>query len=137
MKKRILNKKGFAIVETVMAMTIVSLVTITAVMLFFSSVRTTQSAVHKAQAQYFAEDAFACFRAADTADQFSNAMENRGGFMEFSITGGNKYCFTLNGSRFEAVAFVDYPAEGRASFRIEITDGDEVVASISEFKKGA
>ncbi len=137
MKKRILNKKGFAIAETIMAMTIVSLVTVTALMLFFSSVRTTQSAVHKAQAQHFAEDAFACFRAAETADQFSTAMELRGGFLEFSVTGGNKYCFTLNDSKFQAVAFVDYPAEGRASFCIEITDGDEVVTSISEFKKGA
>lgn len=137
MKKRIFNKKGFAMAETIVAMAVVSLVTVTAVMLFFASARTTQSAVYKAQAQYFAEDALACFRTADDADQFSTAMELRGGFLEFSVTGGNKYCFTLNGSKFQAVAFVEYPAEGRASFHIEITDGDDVVASISEFKKGA
>ena len=124
-------------VEMVIAMVIVSIVSITAASLIRTSATTTQKAIYKAQAQYFAEDAFACFRAAENADQFTTAMELRGGFLEFSVTGGNKYCFTLSGSKFQAVAFVDYPAEGRASFRIEITDGDEVVTGISEFKKGA
>jgi len=137
MKKRILNKNGFTLAESIVAIAIVSLVSITAVTLILSSTHTTRSAVHKAQAQYFAEDALACFRAAEDADQFVDAMEFCGGFLEYSVT-GDTYVFTLKDSKFQAVALVEYPTEGRASFRIEVLDEDEtVITSISQFKKGA
>ena len=124
-------------VEVIIAMVVVTLVTITASSLFVTSTHTTQKAINKSQAQHFAEDAFVCFRAAETADQFSAAMELRGGYSEHAVTDGNKYTYTLSGSGFNAVAYVTYPAEGRATFRIEITDGDALIASIPEFKKGA
>jgi len=136
MKKRILSRDGFTLAESIIAMVIISLVTVTAVTLILSSTHTTQSAVQKAQAQYFAEDALTCFRAADSADRFVDAIAFSGGYTELSVT-GDTYVFTLADSRFRAVALVEYPTDGRASFSIEILDDDEdVITSISQFRKG-
>lgn len=137
MKKRILNKKGFSLAEAIIAMVIVSLVTVAAVTLFFASGRTSQAAVYKSQARFFAEDAFSCFLAADTADQFSDTMELRGGYAELAITDG-KYIYTLPGSRFQAVISAEYPDAGRATFSLSITDADgEVIVAVPRFTKGA
>lgn len=137
MKKRILNKKGMTMVEVIIAMAVVMLVTITALSIITSSTHTTQSALHKSQAQHFAEDAFACFRACETADQFADAMAFAGGYSECAVS-GSQYTFLLNASRFTAVVTVEYPAGDRASFSIQITDDDdEVITSIPTFTKGA
>lgn len=137
MKKRILNKKGFTMMETIIAIVVVSLVSVAAVTLLMTSIHTTRTAIHKTQAQYFAEDVLTCFRASENASQFVEAVEFNGGFLEFAIT-GNKYVFTLADSKFQAVALVDYPVDGRPSFRIEILgDDDEVITSIPQFQKGA
>jgi len=85
MKKRILSRDGFTLAESIIAMVIISLVTVTAVTLILSSTHTTQSAVQKAQAQYFAEDALTCFRAADSADRFVDAIAFSGGYIKNAV----------------------------------------------------
>ena len=124
-------------VESIIALFIVSLVSITSVTLIFSSAQTALSATYKSQAQYFAEDALACFRAADSAAEFGDAITFRGGFSECTIT-GEEYTYTLSDSHFKAVVLAAYPTGERASFSIQITDKDgTVITSISDFKKGA
>ncbi len=137
MKKRLFNKKGSIMVEAIIALVIVSLVIFTAVSLSIASINTAQSAVRRAQAQHFAEDALVCFLAADNADQFSDALAFRGGFSDFTVT-GSEHVYILSGSNYRAVAQVEYPVAGRATFLVQVTDRNgDVVASISQFQKGA
>lgn len=137
MRKRLFHKKGSIMVETIIAITVVSLVIFTAVSLSISSMNTAQSAVRRAQAQHFAEDALVCFLAADNADQFSDALAFRGGFSDSTVT-GSEHVYTLSGGNYQAVVQVEYPADGRATFHVQVTDRDgDVVASISQFTKGA
>ena len=136
MKNRKLNKKGMTIVEVVIAMVVVTMVTIAAVTIILSSTHTTNSAVYKNQAQYFASDALACFRASSDAQQFEDAMAFRGGYSEHSVS-ENQYTFLLNDSKYVAVATVIYPIDGRPSFTIEVMNPNgDVVASIPTFTKG-
>ena len=136
MRKMLRNKKGMTMVEVVIAMVVVLLVTVAAMSIILSSTHTTHTAVCRSQAQYFVSDAFTSFRASDSAEEFAAAMEFCGGYSECAVN-ENQYIFVLEDSGYVAVANVIYPADGRATFSIEVTDGNaDVVASVPAFTKG-
>lgn len=130
------NKKGISLVEVVIAMAIVTIVTITTLSIIYSSTLATQKASHRTAAQYFAMDILEAFKMAENEQQFIRAVEYRGGYTQRSNE-EDKYIFVLEQSNYKALVTVDYPAVDRPSLSVVITDNSgEAVAQIDDFKKG-
>lgn len=77
MMKRI-NKKGFSIVEVVIAMAVITLVTVTAISIATGADKNARTALYRTDAQLFAADAVECFKATNDVNDFKNALESRG-----------------------------------------------------------
>ena len=136
MKK--LNKKGMTLPEVVLAMAVVTIVTITAISIVFSSSVSTKKSMNKIDAEYFLADALECFRASDTAEQYEAAM-NFGGHAatEISEAEGRKiYTYKLEDSGYTATVSVGY-TDGEDTFTGYVKDlSDNLVIDIIDFKKG-
>lgn len=65
MKRILKNKRGFTIAETVIALAIISTISISAVALSVSSQNASRLALQKQQAQFYAADIISCYRAGD------------------------------------------------------------------------
>ena len=63
MKRILKNKRGFTIAETVIALAIISTISISAVALSVSSQNASRLALQKQQAQFYAADIISCYRA--------------------------------------------------------------------------
>lgn len=79
MNMKLKNKKGFSIVEVVIAMLVISVVTATSLSIVYSSADNTKAAMYKADAQYLVADALECFKVSADETQFYNALSFRGG----------------------------------------------------------
>ena len=79
MKMRKMNKKGFSLVEVVIAMAVVSIVTLTAISIVYSATDINRAGNAESDAIYFAADAVECFKATNTEEGFWNALEFRDG----------------------------------------------------------
>ena len=138
-----MNKKGITIAEVVIAMAVVTIVTVTALSIAFTSTRSTQKGLDKTAAQYFAADAVECFRAAADAEQFETAMAFRGGYTlcESSAVDPEKesqhqYTYQLADSGYSAVVTLNYPDKERPSFNVVVTDHEGQVVAQHFFLKG-
>lgn len=73
------GKRGFTIAEAAIALTVITLVTVTALTLFTTSENATLRENAETAALYLASDAVECFRTTDTTDAFCAALEFAGG----------------------------------------------------------
>ena len=73
MKK--LNKKGFTLLEVVLALAVISIVSATSLAIASNTSDNTRAAMYKADAQYFVYDALECFKASKTKADFYTAFE--------------------------------------------------------------
>ena len=77
-----LNKKGFSIVEVIIAMTVIAIVSASALTIVLKSLDNTRAAMYKADAQYLVYDALECYKVADSPEAFAAAFEFRGNVMK-------------------------------------------------------
>ena len=77
MKLKRLNKRGFSLVEVVIAMAVVSIVTFTALSIIYPATDKTVEANAQSNAIYFAADAIECFKATKDSDEFFEALYYR------------------------------------------------------------
>lgn len=75
MKK--INKKGFSLVEVVIAMAVVSIVTITAISIVYSATDKNRAGTAESDAIYFAADVIECLEMTETEAEFIEALEFR------------------------------------------------------------
>ena len=69
-----LNKRGFTLAESVLALAVISIVSVGMLSLVLSAQKSTISAAQKQQAQLYAADIIACYRVSDD-DTFHNNVK--------------------------------------------------------------
>ena len=75
MKRILKNKRGFTIAETIIALAIISTISISAVALSVSSQNASRLALQKQQAQFYAADIISCYRASSTNEEFTKNVK--------------------------------------------------------------
>ena len=136
-KRRFMNKKGMTVAEVIIAIAVISVVTVSALSLVLYSENTALTAQYKTEAQYFALDALECFRVSADADEFESAMDFRGGYTAVDdVTGG--YIYKLENGGYVAIVTLSYSeGEQRSKFSITVRNADgDAVAEIIDFRKG-
>lgn len=129
------NKKGFSLAEAVIALSVIVIVSVCALTIVLSSISAKQTAIDKEKAQYFANNAWECFKASDSEEGFISNME----FAEsvtLEFTDG-ECTYTSETYKFTAKITIDYTAT-RPTFDIAVTDkdGNEIIAFTYEKAKG-
>ena len=73
--RRKTNKRGFTIAETIVALAVVSIVSLSAISLSLSAQNSSRAALQKQQAQFYAMDIISCYRAGgDFEDNLTFAL---------------------------------------------------------------
>ena len=67
-----LNKRGFTLAESVLALAIISIVSVSTLSLILSAQRSTISAAQKQQAQLYAADIISCYRVSENDTDFAS-----------------------------------------------------------------
>lgn len=117
------KKKGFSLVEAVIALTVVVIVSFAALSLVLSSTTTKVNAVNKSKAQYFAYNALECFKASDDTTEFENNIVFAEGLTPTKDE--NTYIFVSEENKFTAAVTIN----GKA-FEITVWDkyNDEIIS---------
>lgn len=131
MKKR--KKSGFTIVEAVIALTVIVLVSATALTIVLLSVSAKVVAVDKSQAQNFASDAWECFKASGTEEEFIENMRFAEGAELIFAGGACKY--TSEEYKFVAEITLNYEVS-RPIFEISVKYQDKELITFSYTKGG-
>ena len=152
------RKAGFSMVEVIISLAIIVMISITAISITLSSFANRMTVVNRTHAQYFADNVWECFKAADGYDKFLKLVEfseglerkeERDGGYDVSyksgasmnivtIDGGAKqYTYSAEAERFEAILTVNYPDSARPTLSVTVTeaDGDEIISFT--YEKGA
>lgn len=125
------KKKGFSLVEAVIALSVVVIVSFAALSLVLSSTTTKVNAVNKSKAQYFAYNALECFKASDSATEFENNIAFAEGITP--TTDENTYTFVSEENKFTATVTI----KGNI-FEITVWDKyDDEIISFDYTKGGA
>lgn len=137
------NKKaGFSIIEAVIALTVIVIVSVTAIGIISSSLATKADAVNTAAAQRFAYNALECFKVAKTYDEFSKKLQfvegatlvNAKDESEQDIP--NTYVYTSEAHNFTATLIVTF-STARPELKITVTDSDGAELVALTYQKGA
>ena len=136
-------KKGFSLVEVVIALSVITVVTVTALSLTLSSVVARTTSLNKSYAQGFASDVIECFKAADGEEQFVDLVTfatgaNLQGEENSDLT-DNKIHVTrkFDDRNFKAIIEVDYTT-ARPTLTITVNEADsEDEIIVLEYKRGS
>ena len=94
------RKNGFSIVECIIALTVVIIVSFTALSILLSAVSAKVTSVDIAYAQRFADNAWECFKAADNENEFIDFMRFAEGV---TLTGSDgNYSYVSEENKFTA-----------------------------------
>ena len=128
------KQRGYSLVEVVIALTVIVTVSITALTIVLSSVATKQTAIHKTEAQNFAQSVWECFKVSDDDADFVSNVD----FAE-SVTlsdgtidedGYTVYTFDCEENKFTAIIKVRYSETERSDLSVDVLDkdGDSIVS---------
>ena len=133
----VLRKKGgFSISEVVIAMAVIVLVGIASIMFMDLSIKSSVETGNKTQAQNFAENTLACFKAAESPDEFEANMSFFLGETFFAgiedESGTNTYHYDYESGRYQFTAkiSVNFGSDGEGSyFTIAVErHGEDIIA---------
>lgn len=124
---KIRSKKGYSLVEAIIALAVVVVVSATALSISLSSLATKVRAVNRSYAQEFADNALECFKAADNYGEFENLVAYVEGAALDGEDGEYKYVFEKK--NFVADIKVQF-IEGRDTFEIKVreTNGLDIIS---------
>lgn len=157
MKLKRLNKRGFSLVEVIIAMAVVSIVTFAALSIIYPATDKTVEANAQSNAIYFVADAIECFKATEIKgsvvsdySEFDEALLFRGGVSiangcptqdpDNPVLGNCEGCqkvVILNGSKYKAHMKFTSTMPGKINeITIEVTDseGNEIVEKVTYTK---
>ena len=137
MRKRLLNKNGITIAEAVIAMTVITIVTVSAISIILSSTVSTKKATYITEAQDFALSALECFRTSENEDDFKSALEFIGGYSGEITENADNYTLTLENSGYNVSIIAEYSDSGADRFSVSVTDGESAVTDTIEFTKAS
>lgn len=125
------KKKGFSLVEAVIALSVVVIVSFAALSLVLSSTTTKANAVNKSKAQYFAYNALECFKASDDTTEFESNMLFAAG-IEIKLDENGQCTYLSEENKFTATVTID-----GNTFEITVLDkyDDEIISF--DYTKGA
>lgn len=127
------KKGGFSLMEAVVALTIIVLVSATALTVVLSSISAKVTQVGRSQAQNFAANAWECFKVSDTEEKFIENMHFAEG-ADLTFTEG--FCeYTSEEYKFTAEITLNYAVQ-RPVFEISVTYQDKELISFSYTKGG-
>ena len=127
------RRNGYSLVEVVIALSVIVIVSASAISILLSSVATKVNAVNKAHAQSFADNVWESFKAADNEEDFVSLVAFSEGINEADITapeGENMvYTYSSEKHKFTADITVNYNST-RPELKISVTDkdGDEIIS---------
>ncbi len=133
-------KKGYSIVEVVIALSIIVTVSITALSIALSSVATKVNATNRSYAQSFAANVWECFKAADTQDEFLSFVSFSEGITlidnQTDESGNTVYTYRSEEHKFTAEIAVRYPENADPELSVSVTgkDGDGIISF--SYRKG-
>ncbi len=133
-------KNGFSIAEVVIALAIISVVSITALSIALSSIVTKTNIINRSEAQSFAGNVLECFKAAENEAEFLALVS----FAEdVSLTdgapdgsGSTTYTYYCEDNKFTAQITVNYPESLRSELAITITNPKGVNIISFSYRKG-
>ena len=134
------NKRGYSLVEVVIALSVIVTVSITALSIVLSSVATKVNAINKSHAQSFADNVWESFKAADTQDEFLSLVSFSEDVTltesETDESGNTIYTYYSEEHKFTAEIAVRYSENARSEFSISVTDkdGDSIISF--SYRKG-
>lgn len=133
------RKKGFTLVEVIVALTVIVIVSAAAITIILSSFAAKTKVVSKSCAQNFASNVWECFKAADTQEEFVSMVSFSEGVelsdAEKDDEGRTVYTCIFDGMDLEARISVEFSATERDELEIDITDDGESIISFS-YRKG-
>ena len=135
------RRNGYSLVEVVIALSVVVIVSVSALSIILSSIATKAAAINREHAQGFADNVWESFKAADTQDEFVSLVAFSEGVDKADITGveGENgdivYTYSSEKHKFKAEMTVNYQSQ-RPELNLAVTDkeGDEII--LLEYKKG-
>ncbi len=127
------SKKGFSLVEVIIALSVIIIVSVCALTIVLSSISTKQSTIDKEKAQYFANDAWECFKASNDENEF---IANMLYAEEIDLSFTNGVCeYTSEIYKYTANIEVDYTLL-RPTFKITVKDKKDNTIVTFTYKKG-
>jgi type II secretory pathway pseudopilin PulG len=130
------RKNGYSIVEVVIALSVVVIVTASALSIALSSIAARKNAINKSYAQGFADNVLECFKAVNSYDEFISLVSFAEGvdLNEYKNADGG-YTYRSEKRKFTADITVDYDSK-RPVLSVYVTDkdGDEIISF--SYKKG-
>ena len=132
------NKKGMTILETVVALAVIGIISFAAIGFINSFSRLSVKTADENKATLFAENALECFKFADSADEFENALNALNEVASIDKREDGAYVYTAGS--YTVVVTATYPGSGEsgtAEFGCTVTNSDgQVLASVDSYKKG-
>jgi Tfp pilus assembly protein PilV len=124
------TRRGFSIVEVVIAMTVITIVCFATLTIILSSNLSTARAVKRQQAQFFAEDVVNCFRVTADENSFKQILPKSIDLKEGeSIEQDQEIALSLEGYT------LNYKIDG-TKISVTITEeGDKVIAKVEYTKR--
>lgn len=124
------RKSGVGVAETIIALAVVTIVTVAAFSLVTSSILAKVSAINKTEGQNFAQDVWECFKVSENDSEF---IENVKFATGVDFTGSADYTYTSN--RFNAEIDVDFGSEPK-TFSVNVTDEKDRDIVSFNYEKG-
>lgn len=128
------RKRGYSLVEVVIALTVIVTVSITALTIVLSSVATKQTAIHKTETQNFAQSVWECFKVSDNEAEFISNVDFAEGVILSDGTvdedGYTVYTIDSEENKFTAIIKVRYSETERSDLSVDVLDkdGDSIVS---------
>lgn len=118
--KRVRSRKGVSILETAIALTVITIMSAAVISLFITSIKTESKNLDALYISAHAENATECFRYADDIDELLVAMKTTDD--EYTVSDGK---LLLKKSSYEITITVDFDS-GSLSFLASKPDGKEL-----------
>jgi len=131
LRRRTNNKRGFTLVETAIALAVIAIVSMSALVLYFTSENAVRSAHDKQQAQFYVSDVIACYRGSNTTDDFTKNVAFALGLDESEVKLG---AFDLPND-YKALIRIENEGASNEKLAVEIVHNTKTLAK-GEFSKG-
>ena len=134
------NKRGYSLAEVVIALSVIVIVSISALSIVLSSVATKVNLINKSHAQSFADNVWESFKAADTRNEFLSLVAfSEGATLTEGVTdesGKTTYTYYSVENKFTAEIAVSYHENARPELEVVVTDkdGDDIISF--SYRKG-
>ena len=144
------RKAGFSMVEVIISLAIIVMISITAISITLSSIANRMTIVNRTHGQYFADNVWECFKAAENKSEFESLLnfaypgqDDDTSDVDFTFPNASdvdgEYSYPVESERykFTATVTVTYIEDERPTLFVEVKelDGDEIISFT--YEKGA